>query len=368
MTKVVIVSKALIAGAAQRKLEELARHKDIELVAVVPPGWHEPNVGWQMLERRFTAGYRMEVLPMAFNGRHHFHFYPGLEKLIQRERPDVLHMDEESFNPATFQGIRVGQALGARCLFYNYANIERRYPPPFSWFEQYNFRHAQAIVCNADAASIIRKHGYRGPISTLPQVGVDPELFAPAPPRPAERPFTVGYVGRLLEAKGLLDLLEACAPLPYVHLLLVGNGELREQTEAQAAALGMSNRLEIRSAVASTDVPSAMHDMDVLVLPSRTTSNWKEQFGRVLIEAMSCAIAVIGSSSGEIPNVIGDGGLVFPEGDTKALRNLIERLYDQPKLLTKLASQGRKRVLAHYTQAAVANAYAELYRSLHATS
>lgn len=363
--KIVIVSKALVAGAAQRKLEELARLPDVELVAVVPPGWHEPRVGWQLLERRFTCGYRLEVLPMAFNGRHHVHFYPGLEKLIARERPDVLHMDEESFNLATFQGIRAGIAVGARCCFYNYANIARSYPPPFSFFERYNLRHAaHAIVCNTEAATIVRDHGYRGPISTLPQVGVDPELFPPAPPRPAERPFTVGYVGRLLEAKGLLDLLEAVAGLPHTHLILVGSGELRQRIEERAAALGIADRVVIRSAVATTDVPKVMHEMDVLVLPSRTTRNWKEQFGRVLIEAMSCAVPVVGSSSGEIPNVISDAGLVFPEGDVVALHDMLLRLRDDTTLRSELARKGRDHVLAHYTQEAVALGYWKIYRDM----
>lgn len=360
-----IVSKALIAGAAQKKLEELARLPEIELVAVVPPGWREPNVGWQYLERRFTAGYRMEVLPLAFNGQHHWHWYPGLPELLACERPDVLHMDEEAFNLATYLGVRAGVAVGARCCFYNYANIDRRYPPPFSWFERYTFRHvAHGIVCNAEAGAIVRTHGYAGPLSTLPQVGVDPALFAPAPGARPTRPFTVGFIGRLLEIKGVLELLEAMTGLDDARLLLVGDGDLRPRIEARAVELGLRQRLELRPAVATTDVPAALHDMDVLVLPSRTTRTWKEQFGRVLIEAMSCAVPVVGSSSGEIPHVIDDAGLIFPEGNVAALRATLVRLRDDVALRVTLAHKGRARVLEHYTQAAVARGYADIYRSM----
>ena len=70
----------------------------------------------------------------------------------------------------------------------------------------------------------------------------------------------------------------------------------------------------------STEVPAVLRALDVLVLPSLTTPSWKEQFGRVLQEAMACAIPVVGSDSGEIPHVIGDAGLVTPEGDAAALR------------------------------------------------
>ncbi len=114
----------------------------------------------------------------------------------------MLHIDEESFNLATFQAMRIGVALGARCCFYNYANIARNYPPPFAWFERYNFRHAAAaLACNQEAAAIIAGHGYRGPLHVVPQFGADPALFRPADAPLPERPFRVGYFGRLAAAE-----------------------------------------------------------------------------------------------------------------------------------------------------------------------
>ena len=67
-------------------------------------------------------------------------------------------------------------------------------------------------------------------------------------------------------------------------------------------------------------MPALYREMDVLVLPSRTTPTWAEQFGKVLCEALLCGTPVIGSSSGEIPWVVTTtgGGLVYPEGDTPA--------------------------------------------------
>jgi len=99
-------------------------------------------------------------------------------------------------------------------------------------------------------------------------------------------------------------------------------------------------------------------------LPSHTTRAWKEQFGRVLIEAMSCGVPVVGSSSGEIPNVIGDAGLIYPEGDVRALATTLQRLAEQPELYADLARRGRARVLERYTQAALARQYYEVYRSM----
>lgn len=371
--RVVILSKALVAGAYQKKLEEIAR-LGVELTALVPPSWREPRVGEQRLERRFTSGYELEALPIVFNGRHHFHFYPTLSSALRRLRPQVFHIDEESFNLATFLAMRAGLAVGARCCFYNYANIDRYYPPPFNLFERFNLRHAgYAIACNQEAAAIIRRHGYTGPVSIIPQFGVDPELFSPADnsqsaARSVSDPFILGYLGRLVPEKGILDLVEALDGLPdNVRLRLVGDGEQRAQIEQRAADLGLKGRVELCKAVGSLEVPATLRGFSALVLPSHTTRSWKEQFGRVLIESMSCAVPVIGSSSGEIPNVIGDAGLVFPEGDVAALRSTIARLAASPQLCGELAARGRARVLAEFTQAAVAQRHVAVYKALLAT-
>jgi glycosyltransferase involved in cell wall biosynthesis len=306
---------------------------------------------------------------MLLNGQHHLHFYPGLRRLIQREKPDVLHIDEEAFNLATYLAMRAGVAAQARCCFFNWANMERRYPPPFCWFEQYAFRHAaHAIVGNQEAARIIQRHGYRGPITLLPQFGVDPDLFSPRPVGSPTQPpgvFVVGYMGRLVEAKGVLDLLEALVHLPRnIHLQLVGNGELRPQIEQRARELGLTERIELCYAVPSTQVPEMLRRFDVLVLPSHTMPNWKEQFGRILVEAMSCGIPVIGSSSGEIANVIGDAGMVYPERSISALSHLLRLLASQPALRQELGRRGRERVLKHYTQAALARGYYTVYQQM----
>jgi len=68
--------------------------------------------------------------------------------------------------------------------------------------------------------------------------------------------------------------------------------------------------------------------MDILVLPSETRPNWKEQFGRVLIEAMACGACVVGSDSGEIPTLIkaSGGGRVFPEANPSALADVLQEM------------------------------------------
>jgi glycosyltransferase involved in cell wall biosynthesis len=366
--RVVIVSKALVSGVYQRKLEEIAAAGDIELTALVPPSWREPRVGELRLERRFTHGYTLETLPIVFNGRHHVHFYRGLNAALRRLQPDVLHIDEESFNLATFQAMLIGRRLGARSVFYNWANIDRRYPPPFSFFERYTLTHAaHAIAGNQEAAAIIRRHGYRGPITVIPQFGVDPQLFTPRSSARSDGTRVVGFIGRLVPEKGAADLIAALAGWPAdVRLRIVGDGIERAALEQRAVALGVRGRVDFQPAVSSAQIVDEYRQMDVLVLPSHTTRNWKEQFGRVMIEAMACDVAVVGSSSGEIPHVIGEAGIVYPEGDVSALRSAVQRVLDDAELRRTLIAAGRARMQAHYTQAAIAQAHVAVYRQAYA--
>ena len=90
-------------------------------------------------------------------------------------------------------------------------------------------------------------------------------------------------------------------------------------------------------------MPAYLGQLDVLAVPSRTLPNWKEQFGRVLIEAMACEVAVVGSDSGEIPNVIGSAGLVFPEDDEAALRHHLLTLQKDEEMTRQLGRTGRQR-------------------------
>ena len=111
-------------------------------------------------------------------------------------------------------------------------------------------------------------------------------------------------------------------------------------------------------------MPAFYQMLDVFVLPSRTMPNWKEQFGRVLIEAMACAVPVVGSSSGEIPQVIGAAGLVFPEGDLGALGGCLARLQAEPDERRRLGQAGRERVLAQFTMGEIAERTVKVYQAL----
>ncbi|HUZ77508.1 MAG TPA: glycosyltransferase [Chloroflexota bacterium] len=358
-----MLSKALVNGAYQRKLEELARLPGLDLLAVVPPYWRQEGQPIR-LERTHGQGYELAVEPMALNGHFHVHCYPLLRRRFRQFRPQLVHIDEEPYNLATFQAAHLSRHFGARCLFFTWQNLDRRYPWPFAGFERYVWRNASAgIAGNADAAAIQRRRGFHGRLDVIPQIGVDPEQFAPSPRRP-DAAFTVGYVGRLVASKGLWQLCEALERLPSeCRLLLVGRGPLGPAILQRATENGWASRLEITSAP-SDGMPQAYQRMDCLVLPSLTTPTWKEQFGRALMEAMACGVPVVGSDSGEIPSVIGGAGILTPEGDIAALARAISRLQADPGLRQQLAAEGRARVLERFTHTRIAQQTYSLYQAL----
>jgi glycosyltransferase involved in cell wall biosynthesis len=367
--RVLIISKALVAGTSQRKLEEIAKLPDIELTLLTPDYWQSDDGSKQVLERLYTNGYRIIVAPLALNGNFHLHYYPHLRKIIREVNPEIVHIDEEPYNLATFQAMRLSMKQKARALFFTWQNLYRTYPPPFRQMELYNYKHATvALAGNRDASDVLRKKGFKGSIRIIPQFGFDPEIYRREKPREtrmADDLFTLGYLGRLVENKGLFSLVEALVYLPeYCQIVMIGNGPIKDELEVLAERLGVSQRLTIKPGVPTYEVPKELQRMDVLVLPSLTRHNWKEQFGRVLAEAMACETPVIGSNSGEIPYVIDDAGLVFPEGNAQELALCVSKLLENPKLYATIAARGRQRVLEHYTQEQIARQTYETYQEM----
>jgi len=366
-----MISKALIAGAYQRKAEELAA-RGVDLTVVVPPYWWDDAGRRTPLERRHTRGYRLVVEPMAFNGHFHLHWYPRLGRRF-RQPYDLVHMDEEAYNLSTLQAMLLSRRAGARSLFFTWQNLRRRYPPPFSWIEQVNYRLAAgAIAGSGEAAQVLRRKGFAAtrPVWVIPQFGIDPAVIhrqpGERPPGPdGAPPFTIGFVGRLVPQKGAHLLVEAAARLNgNIRLEFLAWGPEEGRIRALAARLGLESSLTVSPPLPSDEVPRFLSGLDVLVLPSLTTPAWKEQFGRVLVEAMACQVPVVGSTCGEIPHLIGDAGLIFPEGDVEALAASLRQLQESPPLRAALAARGYSRALAHYTQAQIAEQTVAAYRAL----
>jgi len=372
-----MISKALVVGTYQKKLEEIGSFDDIDLTVVVPPHWEGLP-----LEKVHTSGYRLVVTDMALNGRFHLHYYPRLKQIILNNGVDIIHIDEEPYNFATFHAMTLAQKHEIKTVVFTWQNLKRRYPPPFSWMERYVINHADALlVGNREAEKVWREKGYTGLMRQIPQFGVDPTIFyrhqqvrrtskpsvilQRSARRPSQPSLTIGYVGRLVREKGVDILLQAAAQLvgPW-DVKILGSGSDRSRLERMAQRLGISARVKFDEWLPSTLLPNYLSSLDVLVLPSISRPNWKEQFGRVLIEAMACEVVTVGARSGAIPEVIGDVGLIFKEGNIEELRQQLQTLLDDVTLRESLRHAGKQRILEHYTHAAIAQHTVDVYRKI----
>src|SRR3954453_18369766 len=122
--RVLMISRACVVGAYQRKLEELGRL--VDLTVIVPPSWRDPS-GEIRLERAYTSGSKMLVEPIRFNGSFHLYHFPTLARRLSDLCPEIVHIDEEPYNLATWQALWYSRRIGAKTLFFSWQNILRRY-------------------------------------------------------------------------------------------------------------------------------------------------------------------------------------------------------------------------------------------------
>jgi glycosyltransferase involved in cell wall biosynthesis len=350
---------------------EVAKISDADVRVVVPPYWIELwSGGKKYLERDDTTKFTLETGKIAFPGNLHFSFfYTQLAKTIREFQPHIIDMDNEPFNAGSYQVVRCRQrySRNSKLILHASQHLFKRYPPPFNFIESYTLRHADAIlVRNEMARSVLLRKAYSGRLELITH-GVDTEAFFPGScnndtlkAAKKEKPV-IGFVGSLVKHKGLDLLLHAVRNLTC-KVVLVGDGDQKDTLADLARALNVD--VSFMFALSHAEVADTMKCFDLFVLPSLTQSNWIEKFGRVLIEAMACGCTVIGSSCGEIPNVIGDAGLVFKEGDSNDLRLKIQNVIRDSQKRAELGAKARERVLSNYSWPNIARSTLNVYQLL----
>jgi glycosyltransferase involved in cell wall biosynthesis len=281
-------------------------------------------------------------VPVAFRGAPQRHFYLALPgRLLAEVRPDVTFLEAEPYSIVASQWRRALKAKGIPFGVQIYENIDRPLPRAVRRMRSRVLADAAFVAARSETAGRLAcAWGARGLVGLAPPAVPGWE----SPARGHGGAFTIGYAGRLVASKGLMDLLAAARMLGgEVELRFIGDGELKGELERRGREAADGLAVRVLDDVAHEEMASAYASLDVLVLPSRTTPTWKEQFGRVIVEALWCGVPVVGSDSGEIPWLIGltGGGMVFPEGDVGALAERLRTLRADPGLRERLASSGR---------------------------
>jgi glycosyltransferase involved in cell wall biosynthesis len=264
-------------------------------------------------------------------------------------------------------------APNARFIIFSWENLVRPLPVHRLVFQGFNLRHADHVICgNRDGVTSVRATGYQGPVSVIPQLGIDTGVFHKRDGSDirnqlnlSSKTFVIGFAARMVPEKGLLYLIESVAQLQGDWtLLLIGDGPDRERTLQRAQELGIMTRLRMVGTVPHLDLAKYYNAMDVLVSPSVSTPTWKEQYGLVVLQAMNSQVPVVGSSCGETPHVISDAGLIFKEGDVTKLVEHLHLLQSNSDLRAEMGKRGYERVQDCYTFQVISKQTFQVWKGL----
>lgn len=366
--RVLRIAHSSLTPALRQRERALARcYPDVDLEVLTTERWREAEMEVEALpDDLFPVTTARTYLSKHIQL---FAYDPRpIVRALRRHRPHLVDLSHEPYSVACAEVLTLLGIFAPKTpvVMHVNQNIYHRYPQPFSWLEQRAFRRVSAAyVCSETVSEVLRAKGFDKP-TPLITYGVSLKDFRPRADarETSARKLTIGFVGRMLPGKGLGVLAEALARLGGEdwQVLLVGDGSEREGFERQLKEHGLLERTRFTGAINYDLVPEYFLQMDVLVIPTETTKRIREQFGRVIVEAMASGVPVIGSTCGAIPEVIGDAGLVFPEGDPDALANALRRTLADQKLRERLARAGRARVEQEYSWDRVAQQTYELYQ------
>ena len=346
-----------------------------EVTTAAPTFFHGGNdLRPQRLQPEADEPCPLVPLPAYLTRQVHVFFYGRALRSLLQEKWDLVHCWEEPYilaggqvahwtPPETALVIRTAQ------------NQSKWYPPPFNMIERHVMGRAAAWVCSGRTVedALQGRPGYDSrPFRCIP-LGVDTDRFRADPQKRRQirqllewdptGPPVVGFVGRFVPEKGLRLLTRVLDGLmiPW-RALFVGAGMLEIELRDWARRHG--NRVRICTDVNHDAVPAYLNAMDILCAPSQTTASWREQFGRMLIEAFASGVPVIGSDSGEIPHILQNRGLIVGERDEDGWRQAVAALLESPARRRELAEGGVEAAHKRYAWSVVAGQHLEFFQEL----
>ena len=368
MRRVLVISHAYVQPAHRGKLRALAA-RGLEVTVAIPQRWREPWFG-QPIDVAWERQGGLEVFPlpargMGKKGELHKAKYGrrALKALLRDRRPDLVQIEEEPSTVAARQVLGAARHLAIPVVLLTHQNVDLALGWWARWKHRRMLRRLKGLVAGSDlAGTLVRADAPNLPIAVIPQLG------AVAPPEPQHTPhegLAIGFVGRLVPHKGLDNLFQALALHRGArwHLTVVGDGPERERLETLASELRLAARVRWTGGLPTEQVANLWPELDVVVQPSRALPDWREANGHVLIEAMANEVAVLGTDSGVIPELIGDAGMVVPAGDVSALATALEQLSNE-EVRRPLASAARARALRLYSDDAIAERTLEFWKQL----
>jgi len=292
-------------------------------------------------------------------------------RLLRRGKFDLLH--SHWLLPQGFVGAIAARLTGTpHVITIHGSDVFALSNSLLTPFKRFALAHAEGVTVNSSATrqAVLGIHASIPRLVRIP-MGVDP---SPANPQQVRRiqdtyrnkdgPLLV-FLGRIVEEKGVGDLMEAMADLvrdlPAVSLLVIGEGQDRQRFERLAATRNLGGRVHFTGWVAPADVPSYLAAADMFIGPS-----WQEAQGLTFIEAMLAGTPVIATKVGGIPDVViheQTGLLITPHAPAE-IAAAVRKLAASPSLRKRLAENGRALAIHGFTREASARKFSELFAAI----
>ena len=368
--RVLFVTHTYVVGVNQGKLKAIADTGEVEVALLAPSNWQALEWNRSLeLETPFPE-IKTYPAPVLFTGRVGAHIYNPVKiwQVINDFKPDVIQVEEEIFSLCALEVAFWAKLYNKPMVVFGWENQQRSLPLFRRWVRNFVMGATDLFLAgNQDGAEVMHNWNYQGQIEVMPQMGVDTDLFTPALKK-KQSEVNIGFLGRLVPEKGLDTLFAAVGQLKKQNIdcqvTICGSGSSEAELRQEAKLQQISDRVVWRGAVAHEAAPTELGNFDIMVLPSRSVATWKEQFGHVIIEAMAMGIPVIGSSCGEIPNVIACEDLVFPESDSTALAEILKRIICDDSWREEMGNYGIERVKKYYSHERIARRLIEQWQKL----
>jgi len=372
--KIAIISHAQIIPVFQNRWKRLAQDEEYEVHLLVPEYWEQTWFGEKVIyqpQELHENNFHIHPLPTTSVKNWSRYLFKSIDARFREIQPELIYIIHE-------EGILIHHQIymyrklfapNAKIIFFSMnargvpfqitKNPVKKIIYKWMW---------DAVVKQTDASLVhypgcldsLRRGGYAKPIYLQTQVGVDEKVFCPNKAIREkyrkkinfEDKFVIGYSGRLTKDKGVDDLvavfISIASKYDNLALLLVGNGELREEVEHIFAQSELTDLLYITGFVDQAEVPAYMNAMDIFVLGSKTTPHWIDTFPLVTVQAQATELAVIAADSASIPWQLADSAHIYPEGNRESLEKKLLKLYQDDTLRTSLAKKGRDRCLENF--------------------
>jgi len=285
----------------------------------------------------------------------------AVRRLLNDVRPDIVHVEEEPGSPAALTAVREADRLGVPTVIFSWQSL----PRDRGFLERRRYAatlaRVRGVIGGNHLATGLLGSAAPGALSTtLPQSGI---AVGPAPARATAEALRLAFVGRLMPERGADRLLRACGQLmgPWT-LMVAGTGPEQEELEELGQKLGLASRTRWGGVLSRSQVQALWGDIDCLVVPSRSSSTWTEQWAPVLVEAMAHEVACVVSAEGALPEIVGDAGVVVRNDEE--LLVALQELVINPERRISLGQAGRRRVLERFVDAAVARGLDAFWREV----